>query len=58
VPDLVRRAAALRAQGLNPPPGVFEKLPGFQIDLPRNTATAPILTDDFAPVESLGRRER
>ena len=56
--ELVLRASALVRGGLTPPPGIMPRLATFQTEVPRNTARAPLLTDDFAPVESLGRRGR
>jgi spermidine synthase len=56
--ELFQRGSQLIRQGLTPPPGLFERLRSFQTEVPRNAARAPLLTDDFAPVESLGRPRR
>lgn len=56
--ELSRRATELIRGGLTPPAGLFQRLPSFQLDVPREAARAPVLTDDYAPVESLGRRRR
>lgn len=56
VNDLTRRAGALVGAGLNPPPGLFARLRALHAGLPSGTDRAPVLTDDFAPVESLGNR--
>jgi len=34
-------------------PNFLDRLNNFQVDPPKNYATSPLLTDDFAPVESL-----
>lgn len=53
--ELVARAAALLRQGQDFPKGFTARLGTQPTDLPRQAARAPILTDDYAPVESLGR---
>jgi spermidine synthase len=53
--ELMQRSASLLRRGLNPPPGLFGRLRSFQMAVPRNAARAPILSDDYAPVETLGR---
>ncbi len=54
--ELARRAAALAGGGVRLPPGVVQRLGAFQMDVPRRARAAPVLTDDYAPVESLGTR--
>lgn len=54
-PELRQRAAGLTARGLQPPSGLFERLPSFRTDPPANYRQARILTDDYAPVETLER---
>lgn len=54
--ELVQRAAVLTQQGLKPPANLFGRLRSFQTEVPRKAANAPVLTDDYAPVEALGRR--
>jgi hypothetical protein len=56
--ELAARAARLTREGLNPPAGLFQRIGSFQTAPPRNAATAPVLTDDYAPVESLNRPRR
>lgn len=55
-PELRQRAAQLVANGLRPPPGLVERLPSMRTDLPLNIRQARVLSDDYAPVESLDRR--
>lgn len=56
--ELARRGAALVQGGLNPPPGLFSRLRTFRTEVPATARRAPVLTDDFAPVEALGRKGR
>jgi spermidine synthase len=56
--ELAARAASLTRGGLTTPAGLFDRARTFQTEVPRNALRAPVLTDDYAPVESLGRRRR
>jgi spermidine synthase len=56
-PALLDAAARLKAQGMSPPPGLFEGIGKFQTQAPTGIALAPILTDDYAPLEALDRRK-
>ncbi len=54
--ELLLRGTELLRRGLSPPAGLFGRLGTFRTELPREAMRAPILTDDYAPVEALGRR--
>ena len=54
-PELRQRAAGLVTRGLQPPNGLFQRLQSFRTDPPPNYRQARILTDDYAPVETLER---
>lgn len=56
--ELDRQGARLIQAGLSPPAGLFGRLKSFQTEVPREAARAPLLTDDYAPVESLSRGRR
>lgn len=54
--ELVQRATQLTAIRLNAPPGLLQRVGSYRTAPPAGTPQALVLTDDFAPVESLDRR--
>lgn len=53
--ELMLRAGQARSGGWGPPGGLVERLGTFHTGLPATVTRAPVLRDDHAPVESLGR---
>ncbi len=56
--ELVQRGIQLATSGLNAPPGLLQRVGSYNTTPPAGTQQALVLTDDFAPVESLDRRSR
>jgi spermidine synthase len=56
--ELLRRGSVLLNRGSSAPTGLFGRVGTFRTELPREAARAPLLTDDYAPVESLDRNRR
>ncbi|MBL9134874.1 MAG: fused MFS/spermidine synthase [Verrucomicrobiales bacterium] len=56
--ELVQRGIQLATSGLNAPPGLWQRVGSYRTSPPAGTQQALVLTDDFAPVESLDRRSR